>query len=123
MAITDYLTAGEWAACYWIGQYEIHENDAPGGDLGLTLRAGIGRLAREGYVFRGIVGHHDGDYAKVAQQTDAPVSVLADMIAGRFRPDDQARLAIAWCRENAPAVDTAWLADALRQSTPAESPV
>lgn len=118
MALTNWLGADEWAACYWLGLREVHEFGARGGDLGLVLRAGIGRLVREGYTFRGITADAEGNYGKVTMQEDCPARVLADLITGEFDARAQADLAIRFCRANVPALDVDWLARVLERPPP-----
>lgn len=91
----------------------MDEKGLSSGNLIQVLCAGIGRLVREGYTFKGITADAEGNYEKVQMQDDAPHSALADVVAGTFSYREYALDALAWCSENAPKVDMAWLAAAL----------
>ena len=62
MALSNWLTRGEWNAVFIAG---FLDGDAT--DLGDRLRKGIARLHRAGYRFRGINSDENGNYEKVTQ--------------------------------------------------------
>lgn len=115
MALSNWLGRDEWAACYWLGMREIAVHGASGGDLSKILRAGIGRLTREGYTFLGIKGYPDGNCDRLIPQSDGSVSVMSQFIDGTFDGRSQAQTAIDFCKKSVPQIDMKWLSDALGQ--------
>jgi hypothetical protein len=117
MALSNYLTRGEWNAAYFAGMLRALEA-GPGGMLNMsdTLRAGIAEIARSGYEFRGLTVAEDGTAHK-REQVVGPdnAAVLAELIDGTFDARARSKEALAFADENLPNMDWQWLKDVIRE--------
>jgi hypothetical protein len=115
MALTNYLTPGEWATAYVFGLRAVQQ-DEDGSDLSKLLRLGIREMSRQNYVFRGIDADAEGGLKKLRQQLDCPAQIILSMLAGGFSPREQARVSLEWAPEHAPMLELDWLREAVARA-------
>lgn len=106
----DWLTRGEWNACYFLGLDAFHRGDE---DCGACEQVAVGmrRLGEAGYRFRHLTRAPSGRWqpAACARPTGEHRGSCTALGDGSFDQLGRARRAIGWLRARAPGISTAWL--------------